>query len=97
MVTTVLGELVVTGQALAGSGGLTVLVRPEQIMLEAVSDAEREGSVVDYRYYGHDAVVTVLLDRGGHRVVARATGGPVLAAGQSVAVRVAGPVVAWPA
>ena len=88
----------------AAGGSVTVLIRPEQLELLAVSvpDSEAEpgclaGRVMACEYYGHDAVVRVRPDRAaeGQEVIVRTSGGPQLPPGSPVQVRAHGPVVAW--
>ena len=105
MVETALGLLPLERHidAVAGSGLVTVLIRPEQ--LELVSDVGSAagepsavgGRVVAYEYYGHDAVIRVRPDDAepGHEVMVRTVGGLPLAVGATVKIRARGPVVAW--
>ena len=102
-VDTVLGRLPLAAESSvpAGSGPVTVLVRPEQ--LEILPDSQQAGPgclaahVVACEYYGHDAVVRVrtAATPGGPEIIVRTAGGPQLPAGSSVAIRATGPVVAW--
>lgn len=66
-------------------GGVDVMVRPEDVVLEAGGDAE----VVAVEYYGHDAVTSVRVPTG-DVVRSRTTGAPVFAIGDRVAVRHSG-------
>jgi iron(III) transport system ATP-binding protein len=92
----------------AGSGRVTVLIRPEQLELVAAGPpgAERPagdqsgclaGHVVACEYYGHDAVVRVQPDGRavGDQVIVRTAGGPQLPTGARVMVSARGPVIAW--
>ena len=89
----------------AGSGEVTVLVRPEQLEIFANGPAAHDGArpdclagrVVACEYYGHDAVVRVQPDGepGGQEVIVRTAGGPQLPAGAPVYVRARGAVIAW--
>jgi iron(III) transport system ATP-binding protein len=93
----------------AGSGPVTVLVRPEQLELQPLEWPEAvagpaapsvlgglAGRVVACEYYGHDAVVRVRPDGdAGPEVIVRTAGGPQLPAGALVVVRARGPVIAW--
>jgi iron(III) transport system ATP-binding protein len=104
-VRTVFGEL-----ALAPAGGpglepgpVTVLVRPEQLAVQAADGAGDgvaacvAGQVVACHYYGHDAVLRVrLTEAPGPEIIVRTAGGPQLAAGTAVLVRATGTVLAWP-
>jgi iron(III) transport system ATP-binding protein len=93
-----LGDLSVA----AGNGSLTggraqVMVRPEQIRLEAATDAGVVATVQSYEYYGHDAVVRVRpVGTGLPDLVVRVTGGAPLEPGHRVGVSVLGAVVVWP-
>lgn len=98
-VDTALGMLEVTGDVPA-SGAVTVLVRPEQLDLVAEPPpGGAAGQVVDYEYFGHDAVVRVAGDPGGGvgELVVRIAGGKAWSPGTRVGLRVRGPVLAWPA
>jgi iron(III) transport system ATP-binding protein len=67
-VRTVMGVLPIADGAPAPAPGeaMVVLVRPEQVELIAEPrGAYLTGEVVDYQYFGHDAVVRVRPDRGG--------------------------------
>jgi iron(III) transport system ATP-binding protein len=110
-VDTSLGRLVLQDglSAALQSGGpeATVLVRPEQLEVRARSDAPASGGipgrVVDRAFFGHDAVLHVLTDRGdpkdgGKRpLLVRVTGPTAAKAGAEVLLTVRGPVMAWPA
>jgi len=105
MVKTALGLLPLEpdSMAVADSGLVTVLIRPEQ--LELVSEGAGAngdpgtigGQVIAYEYYGHDAVVRVRPDGAdaSHEVMVRTVGGASLAVGATVKIRARGPVVAW--
>jgi ABC-type Fe3+/spermidine/putrescine transport system ATPase subunit len=109
-VTTALGVLEVvppdaqgtsTGRAVGQSGvdgPVSVMVRPEQLLL---TDADTSGvlSVVrSYEYFGHDAVVRVRPDSVSlPELVVRMTAGAPLAPGARVGLSVHGGVVVWPA
>jgi iron(III) transport system ATP-binding protein len=107
-VRTVFGEL---GLAAAAGGPLTpgpvtVLVRPEQLEIQAAAEppdgagdgACVAGQVVACHYYGHDAVLRVRLTEASAapEIIVRTAGGPQLPAGTAVLVRATGPVLAWP-
>jgi iron(III) transport system ATP-binding protein len=98
-VDTILGRLALAPDCdLAGSGVVTVLVRPEQLQLRPGASADGlTGHVVACEYYGHDAIVRVQPDDDpdGPQLVVRTTGGPQFAAGSLVAVTACGPVQAW--
>ncbi len=99
-VTTPLGVLAVSGPLPRAGTEAVVLVRPEQLELTRRPDgAPLSGVVVEYEYYGHDAVVRIRPDRpcGPETLVARLNGGSAWAPGTAVGVAGAGPVLAWPA
>ncbi len=66
-------------------GGVDVMVRPEDVMLEAGGDTV----VVAVEYYGHDAVTSVRT-RSGDVVRSRTTGAPAFGVGDRVSVRHSG-------
>jgi hypothetical protein len=88
---------------------LVVLVRPEQVELSPEPrPGELAGRIVDYEYYGHDAVIRVLTEwprdaTSGEaddltHIVARTAGSnALLPQGTRVGIRAHGAVVAWPA
>jgi iron(III) transport system ATP-binding protein len=86
-----LGRLPVEGAAPAGAA--SVLIRPEQLVLDGDGVAARVG---DVGFYGRDAVVELTLGSGEHRVVARVPGSAVPARDAEVRVRVRGTVRAFP-
>jgi iron(III) transport system ATP-binding protein len=106
-VDTILGRLPLepASAVAAGTGPVTVLIRPEQLEIETgqlpVADGSPlgclAGHVVACEYYGHDAIVRVQPDGepAGQAVIVRTSGGPQLAAGSPVIVRARGPVIAW--
>jgi iron(III) transport system ATP-binding protein len=111
-VDTILGRLTLAAAdhlRAAGSGPVTVLVRPEQLELEPLEWPEAvagpaapsvlgglAGHVVACEYYGHDAVVRVRPDGdAAAEVIVRTAGGPQLPPGALVVVRARGPVIAW--
>jgi iron(III) transport system ATP-binding protein len=109
VVDTVLGRLALeraSGAAMAGPGLVTVLIRPEQLVVEPRSDGTAAapqpdglaGHVVACEYYGHDAVVRVrpAAQPAAQDMIIRAAGGPQLPVGESVIVRARGLVIAWP-
>jgi iron(III) transport system ATP-binding protein len=81
----------------AGTGQVTVLIRPEQIELEPTADGVT-GTVTSFEYHGHDAVLNVRSghDADGQTIIARITGGAPLPVGSPVTLRARGPVFAWP-
>jgi iron(III) transport system ATP-binding protein len=98
VVKTLLGNLPLDAAAVtvAGTGQVTVLIRPEQIELEPSADGV-PGRVTAFGYHGHDAVVHVQPehDADGRTIVVRITGGSPLAVGSPVNLRARGPVFAW--
>ncbi len=99
-VTTALGVLPVSGPVPGPGRAAVVLVRPEQLELTRTpATAPLTGVVVEYEYYGHDAVVRVRPDTplGPETLVARLNGGSAWAPGTRVGVTGRGPVLAWPA
>jgi iron(III) transport system ATP-binding protein len=90
-----------TGNGFDGPAGLegrvSVMVRPEQLVLGDIRTAALTGIVRSYEYFGHDAVVRVQPDDGGGpELVVRITGGSPLAPGARVGLTVHGAVVVWP-
>jgi iron(III) transport system ATP-binding protein len=109
VVDTILGRLVLeraSGATLAGPGSVTVLIRPEQLVIEpqpgrtaaAPQPDGLAGHVVACEYYGHDAVFRVrpASQPAAQDVIVRTAGGPQLPVGESVIVRARGLVIAWP-
>jgi iron(III) transport system ATP-binding protein len=100
-VDTILGVLPVQPAEAPRPGPVTVLVRPEQVELDAAADAGPcclPGRVVAYGYHGHDAVVHVQpeQDPAAPVIIVRTLGGGQLPHGSPVALRARGPVLAWP-
>ncbi len=84
------------------AGEVQVVVRPEQVRLEPLGDADAESlpsgraaTVDDVTYYGHDATVWLRL-ADGTSFVSRVVGQDVPAPGDRVLVQVAGAVRAYP-
>ena len=111
-VATALGELPLEpgmDAGLTARSRLVVLVRPEQVELSPEPrPGELAGRIVDYEYYGHDAVIRVLTEWPRHatsgeaddltHIVARTAGSnALLPQGTRVGIRAHGAVVAWPA
>ncbi|MCU1491413.1 MAG: hypothetical protein JWM85_2818 [Acidimicrobiaceae bacterium] len=98
-VSTPLGELELRppGSSTVQGSRVQVLVRPEQIELTAADGARFTGVVVEYEYYGHDAVVRLRPDGdwGVEPLVVRVAGGPRWAVGSRAGVVTTGQVVAW--
>jgi iron(III) transport system ATP-binding protein len=95
LVKTLLGQLPLDAASPAGSGQVTVLIRPEQIELESGQDG-LTGRVASFGYHGHDAVVHVQPDLDDQVIVVRIVGGRQLPVGSPVTLRARGPVFAWP-
>jgi iron(III) transport system ATP-binding protein len=106
-VSTGLGELEVApeGPASNGTGNgtrrlegqVSVMVRPEQLLLGPGGGAGIPSVVRSYEYFGHDAVVRVQPDDHGlPELVVRITGGVPLTPGARVDLTVQGTVVVWP-
>jgi len=100
-VRTALGLLPLAGPAPAPSGAdVVVLVRPEQVELARYWAGEGgllSGRVVEFEYFGHDAVVRVApeAEQPGGPIVVRTAGGAAWVPGAHVGLRAKGPVVAW--
>jgi len=92
-VRTALGSHALRTGLAEGGTEVTVLVRPEQVALDG---SMASGTVVETRYHGHDAMVSVDVPGVGP-VQARTSGTSVPATGDKVALGVDGPVTAWPA
>ncbi len=97
---TALGRLAVSAApgVVRVTGGAQVMVRPEQLELEAAADAgERTvGRVVRSDFHGHFTLVTVRLDGpAGVELVARGEDLVPPEPGTTVVLSVRGPVVAW--
>jgi iron(III) transport system ATP-binding protein len=108
-VRTIFGELSLAGATTAGSGPVTVLVRPEQLEVcecqpgkttiqNGASSGGITGRVLTCEYYGHDAVLRVQpgAAAGVPEIIVRTAGGPQVAPGADVLVSARGPVLAWP-
>ena len=93
-VRTALGPHPLRGSRLTARGGVTVLIRPEQVTLASPGADGVAGTVTETSYHGHDALVAV--DVAGVGVVrARTPGAAAPAPGDKVALGVSGPVTAW--
>jgi iron(III) transport system ATP-binding protein len=98
VVETALGTLLVRDDLVdPPQGRVTVLVRPEQVVLEIDASASGvAGRVVHVHFHGHDAQVCVALaTRDELTVTARVLGRTSITAGSDVSVRVNGPVETW--
>src|SRR5271166_2004960 len=104
-VRTALGELELADPGAAGTA-MVVAVRPEQVeLLAEPGPGSLTARVVEFEYYGHDAVVRVAAGPAGNApgdggpttpLVVRTTGTGRLEVGTTVGLRAHGPVVAWP-
>ena len=77
---------------------MTVLVRPEQLVLRPANGArpgQVTGHVVRHDFHGHDMLTLVRLADGTELSARRLNTGPAIAAGDAVAVRIEGAVHAW--
>ncbi|MFG3495879.1 ABC transporter ATP-binding protein [Streptomyces sp. NPDC047928] len=86
--TTALGRVRLTAPGGARHG--TVLLRPEQLRLADAAGDPAAGRVVDVRFYGHDAMVTVEVDGLDAPVDIRTAGPVTVRPGDPVGVRVTG-------
>jgi iron(III) transport system ATP-binding protein len=81
-------------------GPVTVLIRPEQLEVQAPGASGPgyvAGHVTEYGYHGHDAVLRVQADQDSALPVltVRTMGGPPLPPGSPVMLRARGPVLSW--
>jgi iron(III) transport system ATP-binding protein len=90
-VRTALGSHPLRGDGIERPCEVTVLIRPEQVILAGAL----AGTVCETSYHGHDAVVTVDITDVG-TVRARTSGSAAPVKGDKVALDVDGPVIAWP-
>jgi iron(III) transport system ATP-binding protein len=95
VVETVLGRLSTREGIDTTQAAVTVLVRPEQIVLTAVNGTGAPGVVTRCDYHGHDTMLSVELD-GGSKLYARRLGSCGLTPGDAVSVSAEGPVLVWP-
>ncbi len=97
-VVTSLGSLAVAGAGVFGP--VDVAVRPEQVVLGAIAVGSVEAVVDAVDYFGHDALVRIVLSAGpdgpGPVVFARVLGDDAPTPGQRVGVSVRGSVQAFP-
>jgi len=109
-VRTALGSHALRGDDIEGKREVTVLVRPEQVILSGpalpgpvlpgpvlsspVLSGPVAGTVTAASYHGHDALITVDIGDGG-TVRARTSGAVAPAPGDNVTLGVDGPVIAW--
>ena len=101
VVTTELGEVATVGET--GDGDrVEAMLRPETVRVVAATASDPPGGgwvtaqVVEHTYYGHDQVIALRLD-GGAIVHARLDFDATHAVGDTVRLRVEGPVVVFPA
>ncbi|MEV0175906.1 ABC transporter ATP-binding protein [Streptomyces sp. NPDC050803] len=79
-----------------GTGTGTLLLRPEQLELTEPASAEVAGTVTDVRFYGHDAMVVVAVDRLDAPVDIRAAGPLAVRPGDRTGIRVKGEATLHP-
>ena len=111
VVDTILGALPLEQGLPITSGKVSVLLRPEQLLLHSVRAAASGTAspddtgrpvarVVGYDFHGHDATVRLSIEGTGAgpevRLVARAAGSPQFEEGGEVTLSAAGPVIVWP-
>ena len=108
VVTTELGGVATIGVGTSGEGGpggaVEAMLRPETVRVGAATPAAAPGDddgwvsavVTEHTYYGHDQVIALCLASGA-RVHARLDFDATHAVGDTVRLRVAGPVVVFPA
>jgi iron(III) transport system ATP-binding protein len=109
MVQTALGQLEMAPRPAADAAGrrpgngrpvdgrVTVMVRPEQLILDEAGGRGLPSVVRSYEYFGHDAVLRVQPETAGlTELVVRITGEEPLVPGTRVSVSVHGSVVVWP-
>jgi len=91
-----LGRLALTADA--PDGQVTVMVRPEQIVVGPLSGSGCDARIVSVAYYGHDASLGLMLPTLATPLLARVGGAQALSFQDGDAVRlvVEGPVVAFP-
>ncbi|MFE7772707.1 ABC transporter ATP-binding protein [Streptomyces sp. NPDC057445] len=99
-VTTPLGRIALAEGGPGGPDGMhegLVLLRPEQMQLTDPASADVRGTVIDVRFYGHDAMVTVALDGVDGPIDVRVPGPVSVRAGGQTGIRVTGEVTFHPA
>jgi iron(III) transport system ATP-binding protein len=89
-----LGSLPVRAGGRPPDGPARILLRPEQVLLDA-TDAGVEAKVRDVSYFGHDAAVRLEV-LGGPEVLARVAGHALPEPGATVRLTVAGEALAYP-
>ncbi len=87
--TCALGDLPLTGELRDGPG--LVLVRPEQLQVDASTSADHRARVVEVGYHGHDASLRLRLEPTGVEVLSRTAGIAAPSVGELVGVTVNGP------
>ncbi len=95
-----LGMVTPASSAVAGAQSATVLIRPEQLMVQFDPDPELVvASIEAVEYHGHEALLSLAVANGsaGLTLRARTRPQPGLIPGAEVFVRVAGAVHTWPA
>jgi iron(III) transport system ATP-binding protein len=99
---TALGELPLADGNVPLYGPASVLIRPEQILLQPRDHQEPgpgrvSGQVIHREYYGHDCVLLVNTGDGARPLRVRCPGRSPIQAGDSVLISARGTVIAWPA
>ncbi|MFD3327728.1 ABC transporter ATP-binding protein [Streptomyces sp. NPDC058701] len=74
-----------------------VLLRPEQLRLTEPGAAEASGTVTDVRFYGHDAMVTVVVDGMGEPIDVRVPSPAAARPGERTGIEVMGEATLHPA
>jgi len=90
LVRSALGTVDVGDEALQGD--CTLLVRPEHLSIGDPGAGEVKAQVVDVSFFGHDALVRLELGTDAVAVTARVAGASVPEPGDTVGVRISGPV-----
>ncbi|WP_351228673.1 ABC transporter ATP-binding protein [Streptomyces sp. NPDC002133] len=94
--TTPLGHIALAGPPRGLREG-RVLLRPEQLQLTDPATADVQGTVTDVRFYGHDAMVTVVVDGVDGPIDVRVPGPVPVRAGGRTGIRVTGEATLHPA
>lgn len=93
------GPVELIGGRPSADGPVQLMLRPEQLIIDSLGESPGAvgASVVDVRYHGHDALVTLAIAGSGAPLVARVPGDQQLEAGSRVGLRIQGLVRVWPA
>jgi iron(III) transport system ATP-binding protein len=95
VVETMLGRLSTREGTDSSEAAVTVLIRPEQIVLAAANGTGAPGVVTRCDYHGHDTMLSVELETG-TKLFARHLGSCGLTPGDAVSASAEGPVLIWP-